>query len=184
MRMLVEEVRTLRREVESCRAAGVARRAPSPICHPPAPQSEHPMVAAGPVPMAPLTSPSAASRHVRSHVVETSRAPWHNPPAPAPRSRAPRHCRFPGCTAPPHVGSRVRFRFDHCTSPRCSRRTPSQQHRSPSWGAAWCRYVPAWFMHRACSPRVLHWMDIAIFIAPVVGVVATRRRETAGVRCQ
>ena len=120
--MLVEEVRTLRREVESCRAAGVARRAPSPIRHPPAPQSEHTIVAAGPVPMVPLTSPRAASRgHVRSHAVETSRAPWHNPPASAPRSRAPRHCRFPGCTAPPHIGCRVRFCFDHCTSPRCSR---------------------------------------------------------------
>ena len=31
MRMLVEEVRTLRREVESCRAAGVARRHPRSV---------------------------------------------------------------------------------------------------------------------------------------------------------
>ena len=155
--------------VETSRAPGTTHQHQRPaaelrgtVRHRRAPQSEHPMVAAGPVPMAPLTSPSAASRgHVRSHVVETIRAPWHNPPASAPRSRAPRHCRFPGCTAPPHVGCRVRFCFDHCASPRCSRSRGSVPAPHPNnaeapvgapLGVASCRRgLCTEPVHRECS---------------------------------
>ena len=138
MRMLVEEVRTLRREV--VRQAWLdARhlRSATRLHH----SRNTPWSQLGLFQW--LTSPSAASRgHVRSHAVETSRAPGttHQHQRPAAESAA-LSISWLHCTTA--IGCRVRFCFR--TSPRCSRSRGSVAPH-PNNTEAPCRYVPAWFM--------------------------------------
>ena len=129
IRSLVEEVRTLRREVASLRSPSVIGRSPRSPQLPnnmPRPSSPvHSTMAAGPVPVAlPVTSPNPRSPALErpGGVTNLSAAPWHHPPAAASRSRARRRCRFPGCSAAPHVGCGVHCCATHCTSRRCDDR--------------------------------------------------------------
>ena len=151
IRSLVEEVRTLRREVASVRSPsviGCSPRSPQLPNNMPRPSSPvHCAMAVGPVPVAPpVTSPSPRSPALErpSGVANLSASPWHHPPAAVSRSRARRRCRFPGCSAAPHVGRGVHYCATHCTSRRCADRgrpvtvAPPRSCPSVLAGPIWC----------------------------------------------